>query len=148
MSKNFLNDTVQQINDLTHFINNQVYQKHNTLIDENITAAQDHLIHTIHTAKTMTINEIAQKLNVSSSAVSQQVSKLEENGYVKRQINVNNRREILVSLDKKGHSFIKQQDKFDEIVTEKLYKKLGEKKLIEFKNILLTLKEIAIKEFP
>lgn len=148
MDKNFLYDTVQQINDLTYFINNQVYQKHNTLIDENITAAQDHLINIIHDARTITINEIAQKLNVSSSAASQQVSKLEGNGYVKRQINVNNRREILVSLDKKGQSFMKKQDRFDEIVTEKLYKKLGEEKLTEFKNILSTLKEIAVKEFP
>lgn len=148
MEETFLYDTVKEIKEISYFINHHLYKKYNTLIDENMTVAQNHLLTIIHTSEPITISEIAEKLTVSSSAASQQVSKLEENGYVKRQINPKNRREILVRLDTKGIDFINKQEKMDAIVTEKLYAKLGKEKLTEYKNILLQLKEITLHEFP
>lgn len=141
-------DTVKTINDTTQFINNRIYQKYHTLLDDNITSAQDLLLTTIYNAEQITISEIATKLNISSSGASQQVSKLEDNNYVKRQINPKNRREIIVSLAEKGTKYIHKQEKIEKIITEKLYAKLGVEKLNEFKNILLTLKNIVVKELP
>ncbi len=137
---------VKEINDATQFINNQIYQRYNELLDENITSAQDLLLTIIDTNTNLTIREIADKLEITPSAASQQVSKLEEMNYLKREINKKNRREILVSLAVKGAEYIKKQEKIDLIITEKLYAQLGEEKLTQFRNILLDLKQITIDE--
>lgn len=139
---------VKDINDATQFINNHIYQKYHSLLDENITSAQDLLLTIIHLAKKMTVREIAEKLEITPSAASQQVSKLVESNYLKREINEKNRREILVSLDAKGKEYMEKQEKIDLIITEKLYAKLGEEKLAAFRDILVTLKQIAIDELP
>lgn len=141
-----IHQIVKEINDATHFINNQIYQRYNELLDENITSAQDLLLTIIDTNKNLTIREIAEKLEITPSAASQQVSKLEEMNYVKRQINEKNRREILVSLADKGTEYMKKQEKIDLIITEKLYAKLGEEKLTAFRDILFDLKQITIDE--
>src|SRR5690625_3421027 len=130
-----LYETVKQINEATLFINNRIYQKYHTLLDDHITSAQDLLLTIIYEAEKITISEIAQKLTVSPSAASQQVSRLEEHQYVKREINIKNRREILVSLDEKGRLYIDKQEKINKIITEKLYARLGNEKLHELKSI-------------
>src|SRR5699024_11069622 len=86
-----IHQIVKEINDATHFINNQIYQRYNELLDENITSAQDLLLTIIDTNKNLTVREIAEKLEITPSAASQQVSKLEEMNYVKRQINEKNK---------------------------------------------------------
>src|SRR5690625_2362318 len=137
---------VKDINDTTQFINNLIYQKYNPLLDDNITSAQLLLISTIHHTTKMTKREIADKLEITASGASQQVSKLVEGKYLKRETNEKNRREILVSLDTNGINYLDKQEKIDLIITEKLYAKLGEEKLTAFRDILLELKQIAIHE--
>lgn len=137
---------VKEINDATQFINSQIYQRYNKFLDVNITSAQDLLLTIIDENKNLTIREIANLLEITPSAASQQVSKLEEMDYLKREINEKNRREILVSLASKGTEYINKQEKIDQIIAEKLYAKLGEEKLITFRDILFDLKKITIDE--
>ncbi len=139
-------ELVKEINDTTHLINSLIYQKYNELLDENITSAQDLLLTIIHQHTNLTIREIAEKLKITPSATSQQVSKLANLNYVNREINEKNRREILVTLSHKGIAYIEKQAKVDQIITEKLYAKIGEEKLIVFRDILLDLKQITEDE--
>jgi len=141
-----LHQLVKEINEATHSINNLIYQKYNSLLDEDITSAQDLLLIIIHEAGRLTIREIAEKLEITPSAASQQVSKLVNANYLQRETNEKNRRETLVSLGIKGKGYMEKQEKFDEIITEKIYAKLGEKKLTHFRDIVKELKQITIDE--
>lgn len=67
-------------------------------------------------SKTRTINELADYFSISSSAASQLISKLEQLGYVKREINPHNRREIIVDFAQKGHDYHKDIEKFSYIL--------------------------------
>ena len=49
----------------------------------------------------MTIGQMANYMNITSSAVGQLICKLEEQSYIFRSINSENRREIIVQLDQK-----------------------------------------------
>lgn len=140
-------EIVKEINDTTQSVNTLIYQKYNKLLDENIPSAQDLLLTTIHQHKELTIREIAEKLKITPSAASQQVSKLANLNYVNREINEKNRREILVTLSRKGVEYIDKQEKVERIITEKIYAKIGEEKLIAFRDILLDIKQVAEDEF-
>lgn len=61
--------------------------------------------------KNRTVNEIAHFLSITASAASQLISKLEKQEYVKREINPDNRREIIVQLGEKGQHYNEMVDK-------------------------------------
>ncbi|USB34087.1 MarR family winged helix-turn-helix transcriptional regulator [Paenibacillus sp. YPG26] len=71
-----------------------------------------------------TVNEIAHYFSTTPSAASQLISKLEKQEYVTREINPNNRREIIVKLDEKGQHYIQLLDQLQLLLVEKYYSKL------------------------
>lgn len=75
------------------------------------------------------VNEIAELINSTSSAASQQVKKLEEKNYIRRSINKENRREIFVNLDKNGDRFIEELKKADDIIIQNYYLKLSDEEI-------------------
>lgn len=79
--------------------------------------------------KTRTINELADYFSISSSAASQLISKLEQLGYVKREINPHNRREIIVDFAQKGHEYHKNIEKIQLHLIQKYYAKLPKEDL-------------------
>jgi DNA-binding MarR family transcriptional regulator len=97
-------------------------------------------------AKRSTVGEIAMEMNISSSAVSQLIAKLEKNQYIKREINLQNRREIFITLDEKGVEYFSKQDYVKQQVSDKIYSRLTSKDVDELERIVEKLKEIAMKE--
>ncbi|WP_108672394.1 MarR family winged helix-turn-helix transcriptional regulator [Peribacillus acanthi] len=93
--------------------------------------------------QTRTINEISQYFSITASAASQIISKLEKQEYVKREINPDNRREILVHLGKKGQQFIKMGDENQKFIIEKYYAKLPVEDLEKLLDIHEKLYKIA-----
>ena len=85
-------------------------------------------------------NDIANHFDISKSAVSQVLSKLEEMKMIYRQVNSINRRETLIFLGDKGQEFHQLLKKIDEILVEKYYSKVS---LAELKNVLDTLNKIV-----
>lgn len=85
-------------------------------------------------------NDIANHFDISKSAVSQVISKLEEMKMIYRQVNSINRRETLIYLGDKGQEFHQLLKKIDEILVEKYYSKVS---LTELKNVLDTLNKIV-----
>lgn len=85
-------------------------------------------------------NDIAHHFDISKSAVSQVISKLEEMKMIVRQENSINRRETLISLGDRGQEFQELLKKIDNILVEKYYSKVS---LNELKNVLDTLDKIV-----
>jgi MarR family transcriptional regulator, organic hydroperoxide resistance regulator len=96
--------------------------------------------------QTRTVNEIAQFLSITASAASQLISKLEKLGYIKREINPNNRREIIVHLGEKGHYYNQMIEKNQLYLIEKYYAKLPHEDLEKLLDIHEKLYHIAVKE--
>ncbi|PAE42989.1 MarR family winged helix-turn-helix transcriptional regulator [Bacillus sp. 7884-1] len=92
-----------------------------------------------------TVNEIAHFLSITASAASQLISKLEKQEYVKREINPDNRREIIVQLGEKGHYYNQMVDKNQQFIIEKYYAKLPKEDLEKLLDIHEKLYHIAVE---
>lgn len=85
-------------------------------------------------------HDIANYFDISKSAVSQVLSKLEEMNMIHRQVNSKNRRENLIYLGDRGQEFHQLLKKIDKILVEKYYSKVS---LTELRNVLDTLNKIV-----
>lgn len=95
--------------------------------------------------KTRTVNEISHFLSITASAASQLISKLEKQDYVKREINPDNRREIIVQLGEKGHHYNQMVEKNQLFIIEKYYAKLPKDDLEKLLDIHEKLYHIAVE---
>ncbi|MFF5994680.1 MarR family transcriptional regulator [Lysinibacillus sp. KU-BSD001] len=85
-------------------------------------------------------NDIANHFDISKSAVSQVISKLEEMNMIHRQENSINRRETFIYVGHRGQEFHQLLKKIDDILVEKYYSKVS---LAALKNVLDTLNKIV-----
>lgn len=106
----------------------------------NISLAQCHALVEIGRAKTISLNELAELLNLENSTMSRTVSNLVNSGYVKRDIDATDRRYLTISLTESG------QDLFNQIETsmgsyyQDIFSQIAENKrdqVIESLNLLL-----------
>lgn len=106
----------------------------------NISLAQCHALVEIGRAKAISLNELAEVLNLENSTMSRTVSNLVNSGYVKREIDATDRRYLAISLTESG------QDLFNRIETsmgsyyQNIYSQIAESKrdqVIESLNLLL-----------
>ena len=135
-------DYIQQINLLQNQLNVHLATKYQNRLDNQLTAKQLLLLELISSNISST-KEIAQQLDISTSAVSQLLNKLEEKGYITRTVNPKNRREILLKLSKKGESFFREQEEFSKEIDELVYGKLPEEDLQQLANILKKLNTLV-----
>ena len=133
---------IQEINLLQNQLNVYLATKYQKRLDNQLTAKQVLLLELISSNVSST-KEIAQQLDISTSAVSQLLNKLEEKGYITRTVNPKNRREIVLKLSEKGEAFFQEQEAFGKEVDELLYGKLPEEDLQQLANILRKLNMIV-----
>ncbi|MGY4691246.1 MarR family winged helix-turn-helix transcriptional regulator [Salibacterium sp. K-3] len=93
----------------------------------------------------MTLGEMAERLGISKSAVTQSVNKLENEDLLIRFINENNRREVTMSLGETGKQLKKEFDMFETSIVQDYLTQL---ELEELKQMLSTFRkfEAIIKE--
>ena len=91
-----------------------------------------------------TVGEIAAYFSITAAAASQLVSKLEKQQYAKRDINPDNRREILVTLDEKGRRYVDMLDKLQMHLIEKYYLPLSSDDLRTLLELYAKLYAIAL----
>jgi DNA-binding MarR family transcriptional regulator len=89
---------VREINKADYTINTLLLQEFKILIEDELTTKQALILELVHKQQYLKVSEVSSQMDVSSSAVSQIISKLEKGNYVKRSINTANRQEILVEL--------------------------------------------------
>lgn len=58
--------------------------------------------------KTLTITELAEKLRLERSSVSRLIDGLVKGGFVSRELNANNRREVILQLTEKGTNTVRR----------------------------------------
>ncbi|MEC1178044.1 MarR family transcriptional regulator [Metasolibacillus meyeri] len=133
---------IKQINILQSNFNILVAKKFENQLDNELTAKQVLLLELIKEGVTST-KDIANKLNVSTSAVSQILNKLEDREYIERNFNPQNRREIILNLADKAHQYFKDLAALKYQINKNIYENLSSEDLKQLKNILEKLLTIA-----
>ncbi|HEY4552253.1 MAG TPA: MarR family transcriptional regulator, partial [Bacillaceae bacterium] len=117
-------------------------KEYEPLMKYNLTTKQEMILMLIRKENKLTVSEIASKMNVTSSAASQIISKLEKENFIKRDINPNNRREIIVTLHQRGEEFFKEYKKIELHIIEHYYSKLELDEIVTLRNITLKLERL------
>ena len=118
-----------------------IYLNHN-LEDLGINATQLQLLYEISYQDNINQEKIANRCNINKGAVARSIRKLEDNGFVARKIDENNRRQNKVSLTQKGRQTLSKAYKVlmsweDEVIQDKEY--------VDREVLQLVFKEIAVK---
>lgn len=137
---------VKEMNEADYAMNVMLIQAHEFLNDSEITTKQTILLELVHKHGRLTVSELAERMEVSSSAVSQIVSKLEKAKYVSREINPNNRREIFVRLDERGVEHFAREEELERTIIDRYYSQLDYEEVVTLRNIILKLKGIVEKD--
>ncbi|MDM5247874.1 MarR family transcriptional regulator [Lysinibacillus sp. G4S2] len=141
-----LYEQVKRINEAEYSINRLIFKHYKQYLNSGITTQQAVVLDIVYLAERITVGEIANEMNISSSAVSQLIAKLEKNQYIKREINPQNRREVFITLDEKGMEYFSKQDFVEQQIADKIYSKLSSKEVDELERIVKKLRQIAMKE--
>lgn len=92
-----------------------------------------------------TPTELAEKMNITKSAISQQLVKLEVENYIYRKQHSEDKRIISVELGEKGLRYKKEMDRFMQQVSEKYYASLSPEELTNFLSALQKLTKVIDK---
>ncbi|MBB6453254.1 DNA-binding MarR family transcriptional regulator [Salirhabdus euzebyi] len=117
-------------------INAQVVKDHQTFMNNDLTPKQLFILQTIRDEKKVTINQLSERTMLSASSVSQIIARLEKDRYVRRDINPENRREIIVKLDKKGLELFKEYEKIDDKIIEQYYGNFSLQEVKTFRDLV------------
>ena len=134
MSKEIQNELVQAMFRLKKMMNRGLGRDLDTA---NITMSEFILMrevakNTKESYNPMALTEVREYLSVSKAAVSQMINSLEKKGYLTREVDVNNRRNIIVVLTEVGQEVYqkKNQEFFDRF--EKVIQGIGETDISHF----------------
>ncbi|MCU4787817.1 MarR family transcriptional regulator, partial [Bacillus cereus] len=114
-----------------------------SLLDDDLSNNQTILMDIVKDHEKISIGEIARLMKVTSSAVGQIVNKLEDENYLLRTINLQNRREILVQLADKGTRYFKKEEKINREIINRFYSQMELSEMEELKRILTKLSKIV-----
>lgn len=146
MDDNQLYRIVKEINDTEYACNLMLLEVYNDLLDSPLTASQTVLLEWLNNRGRQTVKELADLMKMTSSAVSQQVAKLEHEGFVRRSINPDNRREILVDLAERGQKHFERQTEVERNIAERFYAKLEPEDLLRLRELVGKLKKVIEAE--
>lgn len=124
-----LYEQVKRINEAEYTINRLIYKHYKHYLNNGITTQQAVVLDIVYLAKRITVGEIAIEMDISSSAVSQLIAKLEKKKYIKREINLENRREVFITLDENGLKYFSKQDYVEKQIADKIYSNLSSNEL-------------------
>lgn len=144
--KNELFNLVTEINEITYSMNAHLIKEYWHLLTEDLLTKQIILMDLVKKESRLSISQLAELMNVTSSAVSQIVSKLEKEKYLLRTINPSNRREIIVQLDEQGHNYYSKEEEINKEIVNRFYSRLKTEEVIQLPNILVKLNHVVEDE--
>lgn len=133
---------IEDINIYQNELNVLLASKYENFIDNQLTAKQVFILELIRTGITSS-TDLAQHLQVSTSAVSQLLNKLDNQGYIERTINQKNRRKIEITLAMKSIQYFEQITLLEKEINENIYGQLPKEDLEALSTILKKLIRIA-----
>ncbi|WP_019850325.1 MarR family winged helix-turn-helix transcriptional regulator [Desulfitobacterium sp. PCE1] len=145
-NENELFNLVTEINEITYSMNARLMKEHQSLVNEDLSTKQIILMDLVKKESQLSISQLAESMNVTSSAVSQIVSKLEREKYLLRTINPNNRREIIVQLDERGCHYYAKEEEINKEIVNRFYSRMKMEDLIQLRDILVKLNHVVEEE--
>ena len=135
-------ELIETINVLQKQLNVRLATKFEKMMDNELTAKQVLILELVRIGKTSS-TELAEHAQVSTSAISQLLNKLEHQGYIVRTINPTNRRKIDIALGDKAVAYFERTMALDREINESMYGQLPEEDLQALVTILQKLLRIA-----
>lgn len=145
-NENELFNLVTEINEITYSMNALLIKERQSLFSEDLSTKQIILMDLVKKESQISISQLAELMNVTSSAVSQIVSKLEKEKYLLRTINPNNRREIIVQLDERGYKYYSKEEEINKEIVKRFYSHMEMKDMIQLRDILVKLNLVVEEE--
>lgn len=119
------------------------------LNDFKLSVQQEQMLLLFKRQDTWTTTDIALKMNISKSAVSQVLKVLEQQGFIKKEKNPSNLRESFIQLDELGHKYSERVDEIEDRLTEELFILLDDRELetltTSFQVMIAYLKKDSVK---
>ena len=145
-NENELFRLVTEINEITYSMNARLMKERQSLFNEDLSSKQMIIMDLVKKESQLSISQLADAMNVTSSAVSQIVSKLEKEKYLLRTINPDNRREIIVQLDERGHQYYSKEEDINREIVNRFYSRMKMEDMIQLRDILAKLNLIVEEE--
>lgn len=117
-------------------VNSKMVMEFNSLFNHEITQKQLLILQIVRDAENITVNEISQQTGLSLSSASQLIGRLEKENYLKREVNINNRREVFVSLDSEADLLFENYNRVDSYLIEKYYSEFSLEEVKQFRNLV------------
>ncbi|MFK4467505.1 MarR family winged helix-turn-helix transcriptional regulator [Bacillus sp. RC252] len=110
------------------------------------TGQQESMLFYINLNENTTANNIASTFNISKSAVSQVLSKLEKQKMISKQVNPNNKREYFLTLGPNGSKYIERLSELDDVLIEKYFSKIDINALEQMTDTLTKINKVILEE--
>jgi len=127
-------------------MNARLMKERQSLFNEDLSSKQMIIMDLVEKESQLSISQLAEAMNVTSSAVSQIVSKLEKEKYLLRTINPDNRREIIVQLDERGHQYYSKEEEINREIVDRFYSRMKMEDMVQLRDILVKLNLIVEEE--
>ncbi|MCU5096447.1 MULTISPECIES: MarR family winged helix-turn-helix transcriptional regulator [Bacillus] len=111
-----------------------------------LTGQQESMLFHINLNENTTANHIASTFNITKSAVSQVLSKLEKQKMISKQVNPNNKREYFLTLDSNGSKYIERLSELDDVLIEKYFSKIDIEALQQMSDTLTKINKVILEE--
>ncbi|MGE6551330.1 MarR family winged helix-turn-helix transcriptional regulator [Bacillus mycoides] len=135
------------INEMNRAYNDFYILLFQELKDEfGLTGQQESMLFYINLNENTTANNIASTFNISKSAVSQVLSKLEKQKMISKQVNPNNKREYFLTLGPNGSKYIERLSELDDVLIEKYFSKIDINALEQMTDTLTKINKVILEE--
>ncbi|MDC7973576.1 MULTISPECIES: MarR family winged helix-turn-helix transcriptional regulator [Bacillus] len=111
-----------------------------------LTGQQESMLFHINLNENTTANNIASTFNVTKSAVSQVLSKLEKQQMISKQVNPNNKREYFLTIGPNGSKYIERLSELDDVLIEKYFSKIDIGALQQMTDTLTKINKVILEE--
>ncbi|WP_018924088.1 MarR family winged helix-turn-helix transcriptional regulator [Salsuginibacillus kocurii] len=138
----------QAFNEITESLTriNRRLLKKMPISEISLTKRQEAILMFIFYSENVTMSGIAEYFDISKSAVSQALNKLEEQDIIVRTINKDNRREMDLSVGKKGEKIKEEFKQAEDMIVEKYLTKLNIEDLHQIRDLFDSFENIIIEE--
>ncbi|SDI30818.1 MarR family winged helix-turn-helix transcriptional regulator [Natribacillus halophilus] len=112
----------------------------------SLTKRQESILMYIFSNENVTMSDIASYFDISRSAVSQTLNKLEEQDIIVRSINQENRRELDLSLGENGEKLHQEYKKVEEMIVQNYFSKIETEDLRQIRDTIRKLQGMIVEE--
>lgn len=136
---------VKNMNRILDEFNVLITKEFKELDDFHLTSQQEVVLIYISRRDRVTAAQIAQEFDITKSAVSQVLTKLEQQDLIAKIVNPDNRRESFIVLGKQGKRFMATLEDIDAQMIEKYYSKIKIEDLIHMTNTMEEINQVIKK---